>query len=94
MTRADRKADALVLSVEHHIEALHDDGTHYRTSTGLRHSEFIAVLLSRGHVLHRPQILLQRDETQTASHTCIHNPLQTRRLMIIKGLVYKVHAQI
>lgn len=58
VTGADGEADALPLSIEDHIEALHDDGSHHCASARLGHSKLIAVLLGRCHILDRPQVLL------------------------------------
>lgn len=63
MTGADGEADAPSLSIEDHVEAFHDNGSHYCARAGLRHSKLIAVLLGRCHVLHRPQVLLQVNTT-------------------------------
>lgn len=54
MACADGKANALVLAVKHHVEALHDDGTHDRSCAGLGYGKLVAVLLSRGYVIDRP----------------------------------------
>lgn len=62
MAGADGKSNAFPLAVEHHIESLHDDGTHDGARAGLGHGKLIAVLLGRGHVLHRSQVLLQGDK--------------------------------
>lgn len=59
MTGADGEADAPPLSIEDHVEALHDNGSHYCARAGLGHSKLIAVLLSGCHVLDWPQVLLQ-----------------------------------
>ena len=71
MTSADSEADALVLAVKHHVEALHDDGTHDSSCARLGHGKLVAVLLGRGHVLYRTQVLLQggwrRGEERDAS---------------------------
>lgn len=61
MTGADGEANAPPLSIEDHIEALHDNGSHYCARAGLGHSKLIAVLLGRWNVLNRPQVLLQVD---------------------------------
>lgn len=60
VAHANGKANALVLPVEDHVEALHDHGSHHRSRAGLRHSKLIAVLLGGRHVLHGPQVLLRK----------------------------------
>lgn len=55
---ANSKADALLLSVKDHVEAFHDDSPHHCTGARLGHSKLIAVLLGRGNILNRPQVLL------------------------------------
>lgn len=62
MAGANCKANAFLFTVKDHIEAFHDDSPHHRTSAGLGHSKLIAVFMSRGHILYRPQILLQRHQ--------------------------------
>lgn len=56
---ADCEADALAGTVEHDVETLHDDGAHDGARGGLGDGELVAVVLRGGHVLHRPQVLLQ-----------------------------------
>lgn len=59
VTGADGEANAPSLSIEDHVKALHDDGSHYCARTGLGHSKLVAVLLGRCHILYWPQVLLK-----------------------------------
>ena len=61
MAGTDGEADALVGTVEDHIEALHDNGAHDGARGGLGNGELVAVVLRGGHVLHWAQVLLQEE---------------------------------
>lgn len=45
MAGANSKANTFLLTIKDHIEALHDDSSHYCTSARLGHCELVAVLL-------------------------------------------------
>lgn len=62
VTRADGKADTFIFAVEYDVESLHDDSAHNGPRARLWHGELVAVLLRWGHVLNRPEILLQGAE--------------------------------
>lgn len=64
MAGANRKTNAFLLAVKHHIEALHDDCAHHGAGAGLGHSKLVAVLLGRGHIFHWPQVLLHREREE------------------------------
>lgn len=69
MASADSEADALLFSIEDHVETFHDDSPHHCTSARLGHSKFVAVLLRGCHILYRPQVLLRTQKRKMMKKT-------------------------